>query len=209
MIIEALQPLAVPIKNIHPDPRNARTHNDRNLATIKKSLETYGQRKPIVCNHDGVIEAGNGLYLAAVALGWTEIAAVYVNDDADYAKGYGVMDNQSALLADWDLPTLKDLLQELDTGAFDMDATGFDTHELEMLMTQEHQGDVPHASLAERFIVPPFSVLDARQGYWQARKAAWLALGIQSELGRGGGLTLAAVQVTSEGLNYYRHRTVA
>src|SRR5262245_25030675 len=40
-------------------------------------------------------------------------------------------------------------------------------------------------SLAERFIVPPFSVLDARQGHWQDRKRAWLALGIQSELGRG------------------------
>jgi hypothetical protein len=41
------------------------------------------------------------------------------------------------------------------------------------------------ATLAERFVVPPFSVLDARQGYWQDRKRAWLALGIQSELGRG------------------------
>jgi len=41
--------------------------------------------------------------------------------------------------------------------------------------------------LAERFGVPPFSVLDARQGYWQTRKRTWLALGIQSELGRGEG----------------------
>jgi hypothetical protein len=40
-------------------------------------------------------------------------------------------------------------------------------------------------TLAERFGVPPFSVLDARQGYWQARKRAWMALGIESELGRG------------------------
>jgi len=39
--------------------------------------------------------------------------------------------------------------------------------------------------LADRFVVPPFSVLDARQGYWQERKRAWLALGIQSEIGRG------------------------
>jgi hypothetical protein len=44
----------------------------------------------------------------------------------------------------------------------------------------------PRPSLSDRFIVPPFSVLDARQGYWQERKRAWLALGIQSELGRGG-----------------------
>jgi hypothetical protein len=41
------------------------------------------------------------------------------------------------------------------------------------------------ATLAERFLVPPFSVLDARQGYWQDRKRAWIALGIESELGRG------------------------
>jgi hypothetical protein len=44
-------------------------------------------------------------------------------------------------------------------------------------------------SLAERFIIPPFSVFDTRQGYWQTRKRQWLALGIKSELGRGGAMT--------------------
>lgn len=39
--------------------------------------------------------------------------------------------------------------------------------------------------LIDRFIIPPFSVLDARQAYWQERKRAWLNLGIESELGRG------------------------
>lgn len=39
-------------------------------------------------------------------------------------------------------------------------------------------------ALQERFIVPPFSILNARQGYWQERKRVWLRLGIQSELGR-------------------------
>jgi len=38
--------------------------------------------------------------------------------------------------------------------------------------------------LAEKFMLPPFSVLNAREGWWQARKAAWLALGIESEVGR-------------------------
>jgi len=48
------------------------------------------------------------------------------------------------------------------------------------------------ATLQERFGVPPFSVLDARQGYWQDRKRAWIALGIKSELGRGGDGTVIA-----------------
>lgn len=36
-------------------------------------------------------------------------------------------------------------------------------------------------------MIPPFTVLNAREGWWQDRKKAWLALGIKSELGRGGG----------------------
>jgi hypothetical protein len=64
---------------------------------------------------------------------------------------------------------------------------------------------LPTVSLAERFLVPPFSVLDARQGYWQARKRAWLALGIQSELGRGEGVTPGdSPAMTEATLNHYR-----
>lgn len=40
--------------------------------------------------------------------------------------------------------------------------------------------------VAERFIVPPFSVLDTRQGTWQDRKRAWIALGIESEVSHAG-----------------------
>ena len=41
-------------------------------------------------------------------------------------------------------------------------------------------------ALGKRFLMPPFSVLSAREGEWQQRKRAWVALGIQSEIGRGG-----------------------
>ena len=40
-------------------------------------------------------------------------------------------------------------------------------------------------ALSGRFLVPPFSVLSAREGWWQERKRAWIGLGIRSELGRG------------------------
>jgi len=39
-------------------------------------------------------------------------------------------------------------------------------------------------TLSEKFGVPPFTVLNAREGWWQDRKRAWLALGIKSEEGR-------------------------
>jgi hypothetical protein len=38
--------------------------------------------------------------------------------------------------------------------------------------------------VAERFLFPPFSVLDARQGEWQERKRAWHALGLRAEVAR-------------------------
>jgi len=54
-------------------------------------------------------------------------------------------------------------------------------------------------SLALRFGVPPFSVLNARDGWWQSRKAAWRSLGIASELGRTGYNKLSMSQ-TIQGL---------
>jgi len=73
--------------------------------------------------------------------------------------------------------------------------------------------------LARTFEYPPFSVLSARDGWWQERKRQWLALGIKSELGRGGGqlgmsdtsmsggLTWGnSPEITQKGLNFYRER---
>ena len=36
--------------------------------------------------------------------------------------------------------------------------------------------------LMKEFTIPPFSVLDARQGYWSERKRAWKSLGLRGEL---------------------------
>jgi hypothetical protein len=47
-----------------------------------------------------------------------------------------------------------------------------------------HVDAPPPVSLADKFGVPPMSVLDRRSGAWQDRRRRWLTLGIQSELGR-------------------------
>ena len=49
------------------------------------------------------------------------------------------------------------------------------------------------ADLFDRFIMPPYSVLDRKQGSWMRRKKQWLALGIKSELGRSENLIWAPV----------------
>jgi len=42
-----------PIDGLVPDPQNARTHDEANLASIAASLARYGQRTPLVVNRTG------------------------------------------------------------------------------------------------------------------------------------------------------------
>jgi len=134
-IIDPLKILAVDIDTVKPDPKNLRKHPQRNIEAIKQSLVAYGQRKPIVVNaKTGYIEAGNGLWEAAKALSWNKIAVVYVSDDPVMAKGYAIMDNQSALLAEWDFLALKDVLEELDVDSLKL--TGFTEQEVDNLIAQ-------------------------------------------------------------------------
>ncbi len=130
-IIDSLKGLAVPIDSLKQDPRNARLHPERNLEALRTSLRYYGQRKPIVVRkNDSRIIAGNGLWQAAKDLGWTEIAAVFVDDDDATAAAYALMDNQSALLAEWDPNILGEIMADLISADFDLDLTGFDSTEL-------------------------------------------------------------------------------
>lgn len=102
-IAHDLRPLAVPCDSIAFDPDNCRLHPEDNLEAITGSLSQYGQRRPVVVNRrTGQIEAGNGLLQAALSLGWTHVAVIWVDDDPATATGYAIADNRTAELARWD-----------------------------------------------------------------------------------------------------------
>ena len=96
-----------------------------------------------------------------------------------------IADNKLAENAGWDEALLKIEVADLASMGFDIPLLGFSEGELAGFGSDAADDDA--ASLAERFGIPPFSVLNAREGWWQDRKAAWIGLGIQSELGRGAG----------------------
>lgn len=134
-IIESLQTLAVAIDSVTLDPTNARQHPERNLEAVKRSLQRYGQRKPLVVNkHTGHIEAGNATWQAASALGWTEIAVVFVEDDPTTATGYAIADNRTGELARWDDEVLLEQLREL-TAVDELAHVGFDAEQIRALET--------------------------------------------------------------------------
>lgn len=91
----------------------------------------------------------------------------------------------------WDDSKLRIFLKQMVGGEIPAELSGLTDERIRQLLdeaaTDDGQPSV-NPKLQDRFGVPPFSILDARQGYWQERKRAWLALGIQSEVGRGDNL---------------------
>lgn len=195
------------IADLVSDPRNARQHNPRNLGVIEDGLKEVGFARSIVIDDDNVILAGNATVEACgiagiervkvvEADGETIIAVRRTNLTPEQKIRLALIDNRAGELATWNGEQLADF-QEMDPALF---AGLFSDAELDKLIAETREqaareagsgeGDsggetTEKGSLAERFGIPPFSVLDARQGYWQDRKRAWLAIGIQSDLGRG------------------------
>jgi hypothetical protein len=63
-----------------------------------------------------------------------EVSVVNLSDEKEKALNLAL----NKISGEWDLPRLKDLLEEINTGAFDIEITGFDDKEIEELMTQFH-----------------------------------------------------------------------
>lgn len=103
----------VSVASLREDPKNARTHGDKNTEVIKRSLTRFGQQKPIVVDADGVVIAGNGTLRAAISLGWKQIAVVRSSLAGDDRAAYGIADNRTAELAEWDSAALRDVLDSL------------------------------------------------------------------------------------------------
>jgi hypothetical protein len=145
---------------------------------------------------DHGIIAGHGRLMAARKLGMKEVPVIELAHLTDIQrKALIIADNKLAMNAEWDTDLLTIELNELLADNFAMEILGFDADELKKLLDdaeEEQNGIAAKNKLSDKFLIPPFSILNAREGWWQDRKRAWLALGIKSEEGRGENDTTAA-----------------
>jgi 1-aminocyclopropane-1-carboxylate deaminase/D-cysteine desulfhydrase-like pyridoxal-dependent ACC family enzyme len=192
------------------DPENARDHTLENIGMIAGSIREVGTARSIVIDENNVILAGNATQLGALEAGVKKVRIVDAKADElvavrrtglteEQKKRLALYDNRTAELATWNVDRLQMLAKAGATQGI------FSTEQLQELnarrvATQRQPGDLnvysdgltPDerycdgvvGSLAQRFLIPPFTVWDGRQGYWIERKRAWLSLGIRSELGR-------------------------
>jgi DNA modification methylase len=130
----------VPLDAISPDPANVRKHSPKNIDAIKASLRRFGQQKPIVVDAQGIVLAGNGTLTAARDLGWKEIQIVRTTLAGVQATAFGIADNRSAELAEWD-DKLADVLASLEAEDFPLAEIGFDEADLAELAGEPEPSD--------------------------------------------------------------------
>ncbi|MGH2535113.1 MAG: DNA modification methylase [Thermomicrobiales bacterium] len=107
------------------DPRNARTHSERNLALIEQALREVGAARSIVVDEAGTILAGNATVAAATQAGLTHVRFVEADGtelvavrrtglSPEQKRRLALLDNRAAELADWDTAILAALAEDTD-----------------------------------------------------------------------------------------------
>lgn len=160
------------IDELIPYAKNTKKHDQVQINNVAESIRQYGFVQPIVIDRDGVVVIGHCRLLGAKKLKMKEVPCVCVDDlTPEQVNALRIVDNKTNE-SDWDLDFLNDELNDIDLTMFDFD---FDLSGVDItsLGDDEAESYPEPKSLSDRFIVPPYSVLDARQGYWADRKKAW------------------------------------
>ncbi|MEZ5537626.1 MAG: hypothetical protein R3F02_18655 [Thiolinea sp.] len=181
--------------------------------TIPALLRRKGERYEMIAGHgrkqvarERFYDRGKTLLMAnGDAIPVDTIPAVFADGwNEDQVRAYVIADNQVPRNSIFDEKLLAEELAALKEMDFDLGLTGFENDEIDRLLADldadvdgsgvfggDPGGDGERISLADRFMIPPFTVLNAREGWWTNRKAQWINTGIKSEIGRDADLLFA------------------
>src|SRR5262249_42369141 len=126
-----------PVTALIANPRNARTHDDKQVALIAASMRQFGFTNPILIDDKGMVLAGPARLEAARRVGWGTVPTITLAGLSNAEKrAYVLADNRLAEKARWDPQILGEELTflcdfELD---FDVSITGFDTVDIDRLV---------------------------------------------------------------------------
>lgn len=116
-------PTETTLEALLQDPKNARRRTQRSTGMIERSLREFGAARSLVVDENGVILAGNGTAEAAASIGIEKVlvipadgrtlVAVQRTDLSPEQKAeYGVADNRSSDLSEFDGAALNALLED-------------------------------------------------------------------------------------------------
>ena len=190
------------INTIKPYDRNPRIISEDAISKVKESLENFGWQQPIVVDKDNVIIVGHTRYRAAQELHLDKVPVVTADLSQEKVKAYRIADNKVGEISSWDDALLNLELINLKELGVDLDMAGFDIMEADDIINGDPYDSDPSRAknMFQNFLVPPFSILDARKGYWQDRKKFWTEqIGINSGEGRDKDLLFTNAKVSLRG----------
>lgn len=119
------------LSDLHLAARNVRRHTDKQIAEYVRSVEMFGQIKPIIADENGEIIAGNGLFMALSKMGW-ETCDCYILPGLSEKQKKKLMlaDNRVYELGITDMDAFDEIIREL---GGDIDVPGWDEDLLAMM----------------------------------------------------------------------------
>ena len=128
-----------PLSELKRPERNVRMHTDKQIVEFRRSVEMFGQIRPIVCDENGVILAGNGLYETLLSMGRTEAECYVVEGLTEKEKKKLMLaDNRIFDLGVDDMKAFDEFIAELGD---DLDVPGFDDDLLRSLVADAGEID--------------------------------------------------------------------
>lgn len=121
------------VEELVPYLQNPRK-NEKAVEIVMRSIKEYGFLVPMVLGKDNVIITGHTRLKAAIKLGITEVPVIYAEDLTEsQIKGFRIMDNRTSEYSEWDNELLVKEMNDLRNLGFEMENTGYDLEELNML----------------------------------------------------------------------------
>jgi len=125
-------------RKLKPRAKNPRKHTPRQIRQIAASIQEFGFINPVLVDGSDGIVAGHARVEAAISVGMTDVPTVRVDHlSPAQIRAYVIADNRLAEKAGWDRELLALELQELSVEPnFDVTVTGFDTAEIDILISE-------------------------------------------------------------------------
>jgi len=127
------------IADLKPNPRNARTHSDRQIKALASAIKAFGFIDPVIIDGNDLILSGHARIKAAEQLGDGEVPTLRVDHLSEkHKRAYIIAANRLAELAGWDRDLLTGEIQalldfEVDLD-FDIEVTGFNTTDIDLML---------------------------------------------------------------------------